>query len=50
MDFRYLTETKNEFNNFLCSILVPHLYNGISGMLEYSIHTYNMLEEKQKKK
>ena len=49
MDFRYLTETKNEFNNFLCSILVPHLYNGISGMLEYSIHTYNMLEEKQKK-
>ncbi len=49
MDFRYLVETKNEFNNFLCSILVPHLYNGISGMLEYSIHTYNMLEEKQKK-
>ena len=49
MDFRYLTETKNEFNNFLCSILVPHLYNGISGMLEYSIQTYNMLEEKKKK-
>lgn len=49
MDFRYLTETKNEFNNYLCSILVPHLYNGISGMLEYSIQTYNMLEEKQKK-
>jgi len=49
MDFRYLTETKNEFNNFLCSILVPHLYNGISGMLDYSIQTYNMLEEKQKK-
>ena len=49
MDFRYLTETKNEFNNFLYSILVPHLYNGISGMLEYSIQTYNMLEEKQKK-
>ena len=49
MDFRYLTETKNEFNNFLCSILVPHLYNGISGMLDYSVQTYNMLEEKQKK-
>jgi hypothetical protein len=49
MDFRYLTETKNEFNNFLCGILVPHLYTGISGMLEHSIQTYNMLEEKQKK-
>ena len=49
MDFRYLTETKNEFNNFLCSILVPHLYNGILGMLDYSINTYNMLEEKHKK-
>ena len=49
MDFRYLTETKNEFDNFLNDILVPHLYNGISGMLEYSIQTYNILEEKQKK-
>jgi hypothetical protein len=49
MDFRYLTETKNEFNNFLCDILVPHLFNGISGMLEYSIQTSNMIEEKQKK-
>ena len=49
MDFRYLTESKNEFNNLLNSILVPHLYNGIHGMLEYSIQTHNMLEEKQKK-
>ena len=49
MDFRYLTESKNEFNNLLCSILVPHLYNGISGMLDYSVQTNNMLEEKQKK-
>jgi hypothetical protein len=49
MDFRYLTETKNEFNNFLCGILVPHLYEGISGVLEYSVQTFNMLEEKQKK-
>ena len=49
MDFRYLTESKNEFNNLLCSILVPHLYNGISGMLDYSVQTNNMLEEKKKK-
>lgn len=49
MDFRYLTESKNEFNNLLNSILVPHLYNGIYGMLEYSIQTHSMLEEKQKK-
>jgi hypothetical protein len=49
MDFRYLTESKNEFNNLLNSILIPHLYNGIYGMLEYSIQTHGMLEEKQKK-
>ena len=49
MDFRYLTESKNEFNNFLCNIMIPHLYNGISGMLDYSIQTYNLLEEKRKK-
>ena len=49
MDFRYLTESKNEFNNLLNNILIPHLYNGIFGMLEYSIQTNNMLEEKKKK-
>ena len=49
MDFRYLTESKNEFNNYLSSILIPHLYKGIAGMLKYSIQTYEMLKEKQKK-
>jgi len=49
MDFRYLTESKNEFNNFLCNIMIPHLYNGVAGMLDYSIQTYNLLEEKRKK-
>ena len=49
MDFRYLTESKNDFSNLLNNILVPHLYNGIYGMLEYSINTHSMLEEKQKK-
>jgi hypothetical protein len=49
MDFRYLTESKNEFNNFLCNIMIPHLYSGVSGMLDYSIQTYNLLEEKRKK-
>jgi len=36
MDFRYLIETKNEFNNFFCGIIVPHIYHGIRGMLKYS--------------
>ncbi|AYV80323.1 MAG: hypothetical protein Gaeavirus32_1, partial [Gaeavirus sp.] len=49
MDFRYLVESKNEFYNFLCNILTPHLYTGISGMLEYSINTYNMIEEQTNK-
>ena len=49
MDFRYLTESKNEFFNFLCTILVPNIYNGFSEMLEYSINMYNMLEERKKK-
>jgi len=49
MDFRYLTESKNEFMNLLNSILIPHLYNGINDMLGYSIQTNNMLEEKHKK-
>lgn len=48
MDYRYLTETKNEFNNFLCSILVPHLYHGIKGMLKYSESVYNQIELKNK--
>ena len=49
MDFRYLTESKNEFFNFLCTILIPNIYNGFSEMLEYSINMYNMLEERRKK-
>jgi hypothetical protein len=49
MDFRYLVETKNEFNNFLCGILVPHLYHGIKGMLKYSDNVYNQIELKNKK-
>lgn len=48
MDFRYLTESKNEFFEYLCNILVPNLYNGLSDMLEYSINMYNLLEEKRK--
>ena len=48
MDYRYLTESKNEFNNFLCGILVPHLYHGIKGMLKYSENVYNQIELKNK--
>jgi hypothetical protein len=49
MDFRYLVETKNEFNNFVNGILVPHIYNGLTGMLDYSINMHNLIEEKKKK-
>jgi hypothetical protein len=49
MDFRYLTESKNEFFNFLCEILVPNIYHGLCEMLEYSINMYNMLEERRKR-
>jgi len=49
MDFRYLTESKNEFFNFLCEILTPNIYHGLCEMLEYSINMYNMLEERRKK-
>ena len=49
MDYRYLTESKNEFNNFLCGILVPHLYHGIKGMLKYSENVSNQIELKNKK-
>ena len=49
MDYRYLTETKNEFNNFLCGILVPHLYHGIRGMLKYSENVNNQIDLKKKK-
>lgn len=49
MDYRYLVEAKNEFNNFLCGILTPHLYHGIKGMLKYSENVYNQIELKNKK-
>jgi hypothetical protein len=49
MDFRYLVETKNEFNNFVSDILVPHIYNGIKGMFKYSENVYSQLEEKRKR-
>ena len=49
MDYRYLVETKNEFNNYLCGILVPHLYHGIKGMYKYSNNVYEQLELKKKK-
>lgn len=49
MDYRYLVEVKNEFDNFLCGILTPHLYHGIKGMLKYSENVYNQIELKNKK-
>jgi hypothetical protein len=49
MDFRYLTESKNDFFNFLCEILTPNIYHGLCEMLEYSINMYNMLEERKKR-
>ena len=47
MDYRYLTETKNEFNNYLSGILIPHIYHGIKGMLKYSENMYNQIELKK---
>ncbi len=49
MDFRYLVETKNEFNNFLCGILVPHIFHGIKGMIKYSENVYEQIEQKNKR-
>jgi hypothetical protein len=49
MDFRYLVEAKNEFNDFLCGILTPHLYHGIKGMLKYSENVFNQIELKKRK-
>jgi len=49
MDFRYLVETKNEFNNFLCGILVPHIFHGIKGMFKYSENVFEQIEQKNKR-
>jgi len=46
MDYRFLVETKNEFNNMLCSILIPHIYYGIKGMLKYSDNVYKLINKK----
>lgn len=48
MDYRYLTETKNEFFNFLNGILVPHIYHGIKGILKFSEKTHNLFESRKK--
>ena len=45
MDFKYLSETKNEFHEGLYNILVPHLYEGIVGLYQYSIDTCNKLNK-----
>ena len=49
MDFRYLVETKNEFNNFLCGILVTHIFHGIKGMFRYSENVFDQIEQKNKR-
>ncbi len=49
MDFKYLVETKNEFNNFLCGILVPHIFHGIKGMFKYSENVFEQIEQKNKR-
>ncbi len=49
MDFRYLVECKNEFNNYLCGILVPHIFHGIKGMFRYSENVYDQIEQKNKR-
>ena len=46
MDYRFLVETKNEFNNLLSSILIPHIYYGIKGMLKYSDNVYKLINKK----
>jgi hypothetical protein len=46
MDYRFLVETKNEFNNLLSSILIPHIYYGIKGMFKYSDNVYKLINKK----
>lgn len=48
MDFCYLTETKNEFNNFMANILIPNIYNDIYSMLEKSIELLEKLKKEKK--
>lgn len=49
MDFKYLVECKNEFNNYLCTILVPHIFHGIKGMFKYAENVYDQIEQKNKR-
>ena len=49
MDFRYLVECKNEFNNYLCGILVPHIFHGVKGMFRYAENVYDQIEQKNKR-
>jgi hypothetical protein len=48
MDFKYLVETKNEFNNFLSSILVPTIYDDIYKIYELSKTLHTKLENSGK--
>jgi hypothetical protein len=48
MDFCYLTETKNEFNNFMANILIPNIYNDIYMMLEKSMELLEKLKREKK--
>ncbi len=49
MDFRYLVECKDEFNNYLSGILVPHIFHGIKGMFKYAENVYEQIEQKNKR-
>ncbi len=49
MDFKYLVECKNEFNNYLSGILVPHIFHGIKGMFKYAENVYDQIEQKNKR-
>ncbi len=46
MDYRFLVESKNEFNNLLGNILIPHIYYGIKGMLKYSDNVSKLINKK----
>ena len=48
MDFRYLVETKNEFNSFMANILIPNIYNDIQCMLDESNKIFNRLSNEKR--
>jgi hypothetical protein len=49
MDFKYLVECKNEFNNYLSQVLAPHIFHGIRGMFKYAENVYDQIEQKNKR-